>query len=132
MLRAFRGLCLICFCVLAFAVVVAILELAALPILNATGLLDATGCHSTEILPSFACGEGWVRRSMEIVLNLPVIFIYAALFTFAKNSPPSREFMLLLYAFDAILVLGLVHPLLLFAQRRGKDRRRQSASDHTS
>ncbi len=124
MLRAFRGLCLICFCVLAFAFVVAILELAALPILSATGFLSATGCHSTEILPSFACGEGWGRRSIEIVLNLPILFIYAALFTFAKNSPPSREFMLLLYTFDAILLLALIHPLLLLAQRLGKARSR--------
>jgi hypothetical protein len=118
MLRVVQGLCQICFCILAFAVVVAILELAALPI------LDAAGCHSTEILPSFACGEGWVRRSIEIVLNLPVLFIYAALFAFAKNSPPGREFMLLLYAFDAILVLALIHPLLLLAQRLGKGRSR--------
>lgn len=118
MLRTFRGLCLICFCVLAFAIVVAIFELIALPI------LDATGCHSTEILPSFSCGEGLVRRSMEIVLNLPILFIYAALFAFAKSSPPSREFMLLLYAFDAILVLALIHPLLLLAQRHGKVRSR--------
>ncbi len=118
MLRVCQGLCQICFSILAFAVVVAILELAALPI------LDAIGCHSTEILPSFSCGKGWVRRSLEILLNLPVLFIYAALFAFAKNSPPGREFMLLLHAFDAILVLALIHPLILLARRLGKDLRR--------
>jgi hypothetical protein len=118
MLGAFRGVCLICFCILGVAVIVAILEFAALPI-----LLEATGCHSTEVLPSLACGEGWggegwARRSIEIVLNLPLLFFYALAFTFSKGGPPSKEFMLLLYLFDAILFLALIYPLLFFLARK--------------
>jgi hypothetical protein len=120
LIRAFRGVCLICFCILGIAVVVAILELAALPI-----LLEATGCHLTEVLPSPACGkewasEGWARRLVEIVLNLPFLFFYALAFTFSKAGQP-KEFMLLLYFFDAILFLALMYPLsFFFARKSGK------------
>jgi len=121
LIRAFRGVCLICFCILGIAVVVAILEFAALPI-----LLEATGCHLTEVLPSPACGkewagEGWAQRSVEIVLSLPFLFFYALAFTFSKGGPPDKEFMLLLYFFDTILFLALIYPLLFFfARKSGK------------
>lgn len=118
MLRTIRGLCLVCLCILGIAVILAALEFAALPL-----VLKSTGCSVTEILPSLACGEGWVRRSMEVVLNLPFLFIYAVLFTFAKNGAPGREFMLLLYAFDAILILAIMYPPLLYLARRGRTAR---------
>jgi hypothetical protein len=116
--RAFRGVCLICFCILGIAVVGAILEFAAVPI-----LLEATGCHLTEVLPSPACGEdwaseGWARRSIEIVLNLPFLFFYALAFAFSKSEPPNKEFAFLLYSFDAILFFALIYPLLFFFARK--------------
>jgi hypothetical protein len=111
-------LCLICFCILGIALIVAILELAALPV-----LLKATGCQANfEILPNFTCGDGLVRRSIEIVINLPLLFVYAPAFTlFATLAPPSPEFRLLLYFVDVILALALTYPLLfLLARRSGR------------
>jgi hypothetical protein len=68
MVRSFQGVCLICFCILGLALVVAILEVAALPV-----MLNATGCQSNfEILPNFTCGRGLIRRSIEVILNLPL------------------------------------------------------------
>jgi hypothetical protein len=118
MARSFRRLCLICVCVLGIAVVVAILEVVALPI-----ILAATGCQSNfEILPNFTCGEGVVRRSIETILNLPLVFVYAPAFTFFLTAPPARNFRLLLYFFDVILILALTYPLLfLLARKRTKD-----------
>jgi hypothetical protein len=96
---------------------VAVLESAALPI-----LLEAGGCHSTEVLPSFTCGEGWARRSIEIILNLPLLFFYATAFAlFFRDMPPSIEFGLLLFLFDLILILALIYPLLfVLARKSGK------------
>jgi hypothetical protein len=113
--RSFRGLCLICFCILGIAVVVAILEFAALPV-----ILNATGCQSNfEILPNFTCGQGLVRRSIEVVLNLPFVFVYAPAFTlFTWHAPRPRDFMLLLYFFNALLIFALTYPLLLFFRRK--------------
>jgi hypothetical protein len=107
MLRTFRGLCLICFCILGIAVTLAVLE--------------AAGCHSTEVLPSFTCGEGLARRSIEIILNLPLLFFYATAFALFGNMPPSIEFRLLLFLFDLILILALIYPLLfVLARKSGK------------
>ena len=108
---------MICLCILGVAAIVAILELAAGP-----ALLKATGCSPTEILPGVTCRDGWVHHAMEIVLNLPFLFVFAVVFTaFASNSPPSREFMLLLYLFDVVLVLALVYPVLrLLAWKRAR------------
>ena len=76
MLRVFRGACLICFCILGAAAVVAVLRL-----LAHDGLQEATGCHSTEVLSRFTCGEGWSRRPIEIILNSPLLFFFGALLT---------------------------------------------------
>ena len=118
MLKALRGVCLTCFYVLGIAAVVAFFEYIALPV-----LLEATGCHRMDILLGLECGkgwagEGWARRSVEIVLNLPVLFFYAFAFTFSKAARPSAEFMALLYFFDAILFLAMIYPLLFFFKRR--------------
>jgi hypothetical protein len=99
--KFFRGLCLICLCILGIAAIVAILQLA-------------------------TCGYGWVSRLIEIVLNLPLLFFYAPVISYARAfsltvSPPSREFMLLLYLFDVILALALTYPLLiLFTRKNGR------------
>ena len=117
MLTTFRGVCLICLCILGFAVIVALLELVAYPI-----LLKSTGCSWTEGLKSFTCGDGWVGHSIAIVLNLPILFSYAQTFTlFGASAPFSREFTLLLYLFDVIFALALTYPLLnLFARKSGR------------
>jgi hypothetical protein len=115
--KLFRGVCLVCLCILGSAAIVAIPELVAAP-----ALLKATGCSPIEILPGVTCGDGWVHHAMEIVLNLPFLFVMAVAFTaFPTSSPPSREFMLLLYLFDVILALALAYPLLrLFTWKRAR------------
>jgi len=116
-LKLFRGVCLICLCILGIAAIVALLELVAAP-----ALLKATGCWSAEILPGVNCGDGWVHRAMEIVLDLPFLFVMAVIFAaFPTISPPGREFMLLLYLFDVILILALAYPVLrLLAWKRAR------------
>jgi hypothetical protein len=109
MLRIFRGVSLICFCILGAAAIAAIL-LAAFP-----KLPEATACHSTGAMPSFICGEGLARRSIDIVLNLPISFVYAPLFVFVPFPLASR---IKLFTFDIILILALTYPfLLLFARK---------------
>jgi hypothetical protein len=110
MLRIFRGICLICFCILGVAAIVAILELAAFPKLS-----EVTGCRSTEGMSSFICAEGWAHGPIEFVLNLPLTFVYAPVFSFLALAPASR---VKFYAFDAILVLALTYPLLLLLARK--------------
>jgi hypothetical protein len=114
MLKAFRGVCLICFCGLGIALIVAILEVCTLPI-----ILAETGCQANfEILPNFTCGEGLVRHSIETILNLPFLFVYAPAFTLFITAPLARNFRLLLYLFDAILFLALTYPLLFLLVRK--------------
>jgi hypothetical protein len=117
MLRTFRGVCLICLCIVGLAVVMELLELVAYPILS-----KSAGCSLTEGPRGFICGDGWVGQSTAIVLNLPILFSYAQTFTlFGANAPFSREFTLLLYLFDAIFTLALAYPLLiLFAPKSGR------------
>ena len=115
MLRMFRYVCLVCLCILAVAVIMALLELVAHPM-----LLKSTGCSWTEGPQGFSCGDGSVGRSLAIVLNLPVLFSYAQTFTlFGASAPFGRDFTLLLYLFDAIFALALAYPLLiLFAPNK--------------
>ena len=114
MLSTLRGVCLICLCILGVAVIVAPLELVAYPI-----LLKSTGCSWNAGLQWFTCGDGWVDHLMAIVLNLPLLFLLAREFTFfGASAPISREFMLLLYMFDVILIFALTYPLLLLFSRK--------------
>lgn len=117
MLRMFRGVCLVCLCILGAAVIMALLELVAQPM-----LLKSTGCSWTEGPQGFTCGDGWGGRSLAIVLNLPILFSYAQTFTlFGASAPFSQAFTLLLYLFDAIFALALAYPLLiLFAPKSGR------------
>jgi hypothetical protein len=61
-----------------------------------------------------------VGRLIEFVLDLPYGFVLAPAFTvlFRADAPPGREFMLLLYLLDVILVLALTHPIMLFFGRK--------------
>jgi hypothetical protein len=114
MLRALRGVCLICLCIVGAAVVMAFLELAAY-----STILTATGCRSAEVLFSFTCGDGWIGQSIALVLNLPSLFSSAPEFTFSPaGASLSRGYLVLLYLFDAILVLALTYPLLLLFGRK--------------
>jgi hypothetical protein len=116
MLRTFRGVCLICLCILGVAIIVAPLELVAYPI-----VLKSTGCSWNAGLQWFTCGDRWVGHSIAIVLNLPILFSYAREFTlFGASTPFGREFTLLLYLFDVIFILALTYPsLILFARKSG-------------
>jgi hypothetical protein len=112
-MRWIRRLCLACFCVLVTAILIAIFDVATLTI---TGRF--AGCQfNGEILPNFSC-YGSLARLLELVLNLPLLLIYAPLFAIylplftGFNPPPSREFILFLHPFSAILVLGLTWPVL--------------------
>ena len=107
MSRIFRGVCLICFCILGVAAIAAIL-LAAYP------KLPATAC-STGATLSFICREGWARRSIEMFLNLPVNFVYAPLFLFAPFPLASQ---IRFFTFDIILILALTYPFLLLLARK--------------
>jgi hypothetical protein len=119
-LKFSRGLCLICFCILASAVVMAFVELVTAPI-----LLEATGCSPAEILPGVKCGSGWINRLIEIILDLPFMFFLAVAFSvFPTSSPPSREFMFLLYCFDAILILALMYLVVRLLERKRARRNR--------
>jgi hypothetical protein len=117
MLSTFRGVCLICLCILGVAVIVGPLELVAYPIVS-----KSTGCSWNAGLQWFTCGDGWVGHSIAIVLNLPILFSYAQTFTlFGASAPFGREFTFLLYLFDAIFTLALTYPLLiLFARKSGR------------
>src|SRR5581483_1924980 len=122
-----RGLCLICFCILGVAVVMAFVELVTAPI-----LLKATVCSPTEILPGFNCGNGWVNHLIEIVLDLPFLFFLAVAFSydrafFSYHLPLSREFMLLLYLFDVILILALTYLVLRLLERKRARRNLKAA-----
>ncbi|MGJ4940438.1 hypothetical protein ACQR1W_07685 [Bradyrhizobium sp. HKCCYLS1011] len=109
MLRAFRGICLICFCIVGVAAIAAIL-LAAFP-----KLPEATACHSTGAMPSFICEDGWARRSIDTFLNLPINFVYAPLFVFVPSPFDSRTRFII---FDMILILALTYPFLLLLARK--------------
>jgi len=112
MLRLFRILCLICYCILGTALVVATFEFA----VGERILNSITGCQmNAEILPNFTCGQGLVRSLIEWVLNLPLLF---AALTIFEPAAPSRTFMLLLYIFDLMFVLALTYPVLVFLARK--------------
>jgi len=60
---------------------------------------------------------------VEIVLDLPFLFFYALVFSYDRafspiTSPLSREFMLLLYLFDVILILALTYLVLRLLERK--------------
>ena len=92
MLKAFRGISLLCLCIVGVAVVVGPLELVAYP------TLKSFGCSLTEG-QGFTCGDGWVGRFISTVLNLPIRFSDAREFTFGARASFGRG--LAVYLFDA-------------------------------
>lgn len=117
MLRLVRSLCLVCFCFLAAAVVIAIAETVALSFAT-----NVAGCRlSGEIVPNFTCREGLLQRPIELILNVPILLVIAPVITLFEPATPNPAFMMLLYVFDAIVVLALAHPVLaLLARRRAR------------
>jgi hypothetical protein len=114
MLRLFRILCLVCFCILGVALVVAAFEFA----VGARVIKSITGCQmNPEILPNFTCEQGLVRSLLEWILNLPILFGIALALAIFGPAAPSRTFMLLLYIFDLMFVLALTYPVLVFLAR---------------
>ncbi|TQF35311.1 hypothetical protein UNPF46_25275 [Bradyrhizobium sp. UNPF46] len=113
MLKLFRGVSLLCLCIVGVAVVVAPLELVAYPILK------SIGCSLTEERQGFTCGDGWIGLSISTVLNLPILFSDAREFTFGERAF-GRSFTI--YLFDAIFILALAYPLLILFARRGSRR----------
>jgi hypothetical protein len=111
MLKVFRGVSLLCLCIVGVAVVVAPLELVAYPILK------SIGCSLTEGRQSFACGDGWVGHFISPVLNLPILFSDARELTFGARASFGRGFTV--YLFDAIFILALAYPLLILFARQG-------------
>ena len=118
MLRLFRILCLVSFCILGIALVVAAFEFA----VGARVIQTITGCQmNPEILPNFTCGEGPIRWLIEWILNLPIMFGIALASTIFGPAAPNRTFTLLLYVFDLIFVLALTHlALVVLARKRVK------------
>jgi hypothetical protein len=114
MLRILRVVSLLCLCIVGVAAVAAPLELVAYPVLK------SIGCSWTEGQQCFTCGNGWVRHLISTVLNLPIMFSDAREFTFGASAPYGREFAV--YLFDAIFILALTYPLVIFFTR--KDGRR--------
>lgn len=113
-MRWIRRICLLCFCVLVLAFAVWVFILVAPP--------NITGCGVENIIPHYVC-SGPLAGPKALILNLPIFFIYAPLFTIgqllANSSAPERDFFLLLaFLFDLVLVLGLAWPALALAERR--------------
>ena len=113
MLNVFRGVSLLCLCIVGVAVVLAPLELVAYPTLR------SIGCSLTEGQQSFTCGDDWVSYFTSTVLNLPILSSDAREFTFGARASFGRGFTV--YLFDAIFFLALACPLLmLFARKDGR------------
>ena|ERR1700712_168358 len=115
MLRAFRGISLLCLCIVGVAVVVAPLELVAY------STLKSFGCSLTEG-QSVTCGDGWVAYFIATVLNLPMRFSDAREFTFGSPASFGRG-TFAIYLFDAIFILALAYPALIIFAWKGGQRR---------
>jgi hypothetical protein len=114
--RLFRGLCLVCFCILLVALAIAVLDLTLLSNVNAFGSCERLQGHAAP--PGFFCTGPLLDQAAGFVLNLPVFFFfYAPLITLF--SPPSvpRSALLLWYAIDAVIVFGMTYPVLVRLQR---------------
>jgi len=113
-LKLFRGVSLLCLCIVGVAVVVAPLGLVAYPILK------SVGCSFDQGQQTFACGDGWTGHFVSTILNLPILFSNAREFTFGARASFGRAFTV--YLFDAIFMLALAYPLLILFARKGNRR----------
>ena len=111
MLKVFRGVSLLCLCIVGVAVVLAPLELVAYPILK------SIGCSLTESQQGFTCGTDWVGHFVSTFLNLPILFSDAREFTFGGTSVVRSS--ITVYLFDVIFILALAYPLLMLFARNG-------------
>ena len=112
-MRLIRILCGLCACVLLAALPIAVFDII---VLNITDRF--AGCRfNPEIIPAFTCGGRWFSPALDIVLNLPLLVIYAPLFTLIGPAWPNPAAMRVLYAFDIVILLGLAYPLLAIASR---------------
>jgi len=111
--RLFRGLCLVCFCILLVALAIAVVDLTLLSNVNAFGSCERLQGHAAP--PGFYCTGPPLDQAAGFVLNLPVFFfVYAPLITLFSSPSDS---MLLWYAIDAVIVLGMTYPVLVLLQR---------------
>lgn len=109
----FRRLCFLCFCVVIAAVAIAIFDFVAFSVTT-----TVAGCRfNAEVLPNFTCREGSFQRALEVILNLPILFVIAPLITAVGSATPNPQFMNLLYGFDVILALALAYPLIVLITR---------------
>ncbi|HEV2628404.1 MAG TPA: hypothetical protein VGV41_07145 [Pseudolabrys sp.] len=80
-------------------------------------LVAPRACEMENILPSFKC-VGQLGAPISFILNIPILFIYSALFALSAlmgHPVPVRPlFVLLGSAFDLVLVLGFAWPIYLF------------------
>lgn len=111
MLKVFRGVSLLCLCVVGAAVVIAPLELVFYP------FLKSIGCSLSDRQQSFTCDAGWIGGFTSTVLNLPIRFSDAREFTFGPQAPSGRG--VVIYLFDAIFILAVAYPLLRIFVRKG-------------
>ena len=115
-MESFRDLCFACFCILAFGCVAAICEMV-LP----QAIIGASGCTwTTGVVAVFTCGPGLPGRAAEVLLNWPLLLVFAPVFTASGLVPPNGFLMLFVAGLDAILVLGVVHPFLVPAHRASR------------
>jgi len=113
--RLFRGLCLVCFYVLLAALVIAVLDATLLSNVNAFGSCERMQGHAP---PGFYCTGPLLDQVAGFLLNLPLLlFVYAPLITLFPSPSDPRSALLLMYAVDGVIVLGIVYPVLLLLQR---------------
>lgn len=98
---------LFCLCLGALAVLVALLDLVAYPILK------SIGWSLTGDLQRFTSGDGWLRYFVSTVLDLPILFSDARELSFGTRAS------FVVYLFDAIFILASAYPLLMLFARKG-------------
>ena len=114
-MRLARIVCGLCFCILLAAVAIAIFDIVVFKITD-----RFAGCQfNTEIIPNVGC-VGPFAPVLKFVLNVPLFFILAppAILAAHKLNPTLQALLPLMYVVVAILVLGLVYPVLRLIARR--------------
>lgn len=112
-MRLARLVCGLCACIVLAAVPVAIFDIIAFSIND-----RFAGCQvNPEIVVNVTCWGSQFKSLLEIVLNLPLLFIYVPPVTIFGPPWPNPAAMRLLYAGDVVLVLGLAYRVLVLIQR---------------
>ena len=134
MAQLIRLLWKFCIWILLAAVAIAIFDIVALFIVDKFASRPGwfvLGCRwHTEIFPNFSCGPSLPQQAASIVLNLPLLFIYAVVFTYAffftsTNSSGLGTFLIIaFFVMDGILLFAIAYPVVTFiARERGRFRR---------